>query len=148
MDILEKLHSEHQLVKTLLKKMVDSEDSSERSELFKQFKLNLVKHARAEEKVVYDAMIGLDEEEPEEQGDEGYIEHELVDVMLAKLGKARNKATIEWTAGIKVIKELLEHHIREEEGEFFKTVKSNFSSDEREQMDEAFETRKKKVKVS
>jgi hemerythrin-like domain-containing protein len=47
-----------------------------------------------------------------------------------------------------VIKELLEHHIREEEGEFFKTVKSNFSSEEREQMDEAFETRKKKVKVS
>jgi hemerythrin superfamily protein len=83
-DILEKLHSEHQRFKTLLKKMVDSEDSSERSELFKQFKLNLVKHARAEEKVVYDAMIGLDEEEPEEQGDEGYIEHELVDVILAK----------------------------------------------------------------
>ena len=147
MDILEKLHTEHELVRALLKKMMDSEDSSERSELFKQFKLNLVKHARAEEKVVYDAMIGLEEEKPEQQGDEGYIEHELVDVMLAKLGKARNKATIAWTAGIKVIKELLEHHIREEEAQFFKTVKNNFSSEDREQMDDAFEKRKKKIQV-
>ena len=148
MDILDKLHSEHELVKSLVKKLVDSESSAERSTLFKELKQNLVKHSRAEEKIMYDAMIKLDKEAPEEQGDEGYIEHELVDTMLKKLGKARNKASIEWTAGIKVVKDLLEHHIKEEEGEFFTTMKSNFSSEQREKMNTAFEARKKKVKVS
>src|SRR6185503_13158773 len=84
MDILDKLHAEHEKVKGLLSRMVDSEDAQERKELFEEFKDALVRHARAEEKAMYDPMIALDEEEPEEQGDEGYIEHELVDVMLKK----------------------------------------------------------------
>lgn len=147
MDILDKLHTEHEKVKGLLSQMVDSEDAQERKELFEEFKDALVRHARAEEKVMYDPMIALDEEEPEEQGDEGYIEHELVDVMLKKLDKARDKASIEWTAGIKVVKELVNHHIKEEEGSFFQTVKDNFSKEEREAMDQKFEARKKRVKV-
>jgi hemerythrin superfamily protein len=147
MDILDKLHTEHETVKGLLSRMVDSEDAQERKALFEEFKDALVRHARAEEKVMYDPMIALHEEEPEQQGDEGYIEHELVDVMLKKLDKARDKASIEWTAGIKVVKELVNHHIKEEEESFFQTVKDNFSEEEREAMNEKFEARKKRVKV-
>ncbi len=147
MDILEKLHAEHMVFKVLLKKMVESEKSAQRTRLFAQFKTKLVKHARAEEKAVYDAMTRLQTEEPVEQSNEGYIEHELVDYMLKKLGKARNKATGEWTAGIKVVKELLEHHIEEEEDEIFKTVRSDFPLDRRTAMDKTFEAWKKKVKA-
>jgi hemerythrin superfamily protein len=147
MDILDKLHTEHEKVKGLLSQMVESEDAQERKDLFEEFKDALVRHARAEEKIMYDPMIALDEEEPEEQGDEGYIEHELVDVMLKKLDKARDKGSIEWTAGIKVVKELVNHHIKEEEGSFFQTMKDNFSKEEREAMDVKFEARKKQVKV-
>jgi hemerythrin superfamily protein len=148
MDILDKLKTEHDMVKDLVSQMVDSEDARERKKLFAEFKKALIKHARAEEKIMYNPMIALDEDELEEQGDEGYIEHELVDVMVKKLDQADDKGSIEWTAGIKVVKELLNHHIKEEENEFFKTVKDNFSEEEREEMDAAFEANKKKVKVS
>ena len=147
MDILLKLHKEHMVVKSLVNRMVDSESSSHRTALFTKFKTSLVKHSRAEEKVVYDAMGKLRGDKNKQESAEGYIEHSLVDVMLKRLARARNKATLDWTAGIKVVKELLEHHIREEQHQVFDTIKKHFSLDERKAMDKAFEAHKKTVKA-
>jgi hemerythrin superfamily protein len=147
MDILIKLHKEHMVVKKLVRQMVDSDSSIRRTKLFAKFKTDLVKHSRSEEKVVYDAISKLRGEKNKEESAEGYIEHSLVDVLLKKLGKAKNKATIEWTAGIKVVKELLEHHIKEEQDEVFDTVRKHFSVEERSTMNKEFEAHKKMVRA-
>ena len=147
MDILVKLHKEHMAVKKMVNRMVESDSSSRRTALFTKFKTALVKHSRSEEKVVYDAMSKLRGDKNKQESDEGYIEHSLVDVMLKRLGKVRNKATLEWSAGIKVVKELLEHHIKEEQDEVFDTMKKHFTLDERKTMDKAFEAHKKIVKA-
>jgi hemerythrin superfamily protein len=147
MDILIKLHKEHMVVKKLVKQMVDSDSSSRRTKLFAKFKTALVKHSRSEEKVVYDAISRLRGEKNKQESAEGYIEHSLVDVLLKKLGAAKNKSTVEWTAGIKVVKELLEHHIKEEQEEVFDTVRKHFSVAERADMNKAFEAHKKTVKA-
>ncbi|MBV8799097.1 MAG: hemerythrin domain-containing protein [Alphaproteobacteria bacterium] len=146
MDILTKLKKEHREVQLLLDKLVDSERAAERKSLLKQIKGALVPHSRAEEKVVYDALRALRDKEAKQDGEEGYLEHGLADRMLATLGKA-SAGTVEFAAAAKVLRELLNHHIREEESSIWSDVKDNFSDEQREQMNRDFEAAKKKVRV-
>lgn len=147
MDITDKLHEEHEEVQALLQQLVDSTKAVERNRLFKQVKLKLVPHARAEEKVVYDPIIGLREKEAKVDGNEGYLEHGLTDRMIAKLSRLTNKTSPEYTAAAKVLKELIAHHVREEERDIFGLLRDNFSREEREQMTVKFEAAKKRVKI-
>jgi hypothetical protein len=45
------------------------------------------------------------------------------------------------------LKELIEHHVEEEEDNVWSDVRKNFSSDDRLQMNRDFEAAKKKVKM-
>lgn len=146
-DILETLHAEHDEVRELLEKLVNSDAAREQKQLVAKIKQALVPHARAEEKVVYDAIIGLRGKEAKIKGNEGYIEHSLSDATLKKLDKLTAN-TPEFKAAAKVLKELLEHHIREEEKDIWAQVKENFSDEQREQMNRDFLAAKKKVKVA
>ncbi len=102
---------------------------------------------RAEEKVVYDAIIALRGTEPKTNGEEGYLEHGLADKMLATLGKIANARSPEFTAAAKVLKELVEHHVQEEESNVWSDVKENFSAEERYAMNVKFEAAKKAVRI-
>ena len=146
MDILTKLKKEHREVQLLLDQLVDAESATERKSLLKKIRAALVPHSRAEEKVVYDAVRALKDKEARQDGEEGYLEHSLADRMLATLGKA-SAASIEFAAAAKVLRELLNHHIREEESNIWSDVKDNFSDEERERMNRDFEAAKKKVKI-
>ena len=55
--------------------------------------------------------------------------------------------TPEFNACAKVLKELIGHHVQEEERNIWAQVKDNFSAEDRAQMNRAFEAAKKKVKV-
>jgi hemerythrin superfamily protein len=147
MDILDKLHQEHDEVEDLLKKLVDSTRAAERKSLLKKVKAALVPHARAEEKVVYDAVIALKKAKMKQDGAEGYIEHDLADKTLARLGKIADVTSPEFTAAAKVLKEMLAHHIKEEEKDIWSDVKDNFSDEERLRMNRRFEAAKKKVRI-
>jgi hemerythrin superfamily protein len=146
MDILTKLKKEHREVQALLDELVDSESAVARKSLLKKIKLALVPHSRAEEKVVYDAVLALKDKEARQDGEEGYLEHGLADRMLATLGKA-SAASIEFAAAAKVLRELLNHHIQEEESNIWSDVKDNFSDEQRIAMNRQFEAAKKKVKI-
>jgi len=148
MDILTKLKKEHREVQLLLDQLVDSDSAPERKALLKQIKAALVPHSRAEEKVVYDALRGLKDKDARQDGEEGYLEHGLADRMLMTLGKIGNVKSVEFGAAAKVLRELLGHHIREEESAIWSDVKDNFSDEEREDMNRRFEAAKKKVKMS
>jgi hemerythrin superfamily protein len=146
MDILTKLKKEHREVQLLLDQLVDSASAAERKSLLRQIKTALVPHSRAEEKVVYDAVRALKDRNARQDGEEGYLEHSLADRMLATLGKAA-PSSVEFAAAAKVLRELLTHHIREEESNIWSDVKDNFSDEEREQMNRDFEAAKKRVKI-
>jgi hemerythrin superfamily protein len=148
MDILTKLKKEHREVQLLLDELVDSESAPERKALLKKIQLALVPHSRAEEKVVYDAVRALKDKKARQDGEEGYLEHSLADRMLATLGKITNARSVEFSAAAKVLHELIQHHIGEEESAIWSDVKDNFSDDEREQMNRDFEAAKKKVRIS
>ncbi|MEI9887711.1 MAG: hemerythrin domain-containing protein [Rhizomicrobium sp.] len=147
MDILDKLKQEHEEVADLLKKLVASDKGPERKALVKKIKTALVPHLRAEEKVVYDAILALKDKNAKTDGEEGYIEHHLGDKLLGDLGKIKNALSPEFSATAKVLKELVEHHVEEEESNVWSDVRKNFGAQDRVQMYRDFEAAKKKVRV-
>lgn len=147
MEITQALKTDHRELQKLIKSVNKSEDADERRRLFTEFAELLIKHSKAEEKVVYDALIATGEDEEREQGHEGYTEHMLAETLLKKLKAGADPLSPEWSAEAKVLMELLDHHIEEEEGEIFDTVKEDFELAERKEMGEAFETAKEAVKA-
>jgi len=148
MDILDKLGQEHDEVQDLLEKLVASDKASERAKLLNQIKKALVPHTKAEQKIVYARLLTLKDKDAKVDGNEGFIEHEIAARTLSKLAKIRNKTSPEFTACAKVLKELVNHHIKEEEDAVWDDVRENFSDDDRIAMNREFEAAKKKVKVA
>ncbi|OAI43189.1 hypothetical protein AYO42_06255 [Rhizomicrobium sp. SCGC AG-212-E05] len=146
-DILETLEMEHDEVQELLTKLTESDNAREQKSLVARIKKALIPHARAEEKVVYDAILLLKNNESKVEGNEGYIEHSLSDQTLKKLEKLPAN-TPEFKAMSKVLKELLDHHIKEEESDIWAQVRDNFTHEQRARMDRDFKAAKKKVKVA
>jgi hemerythrin superfamily protein len=146
-DILDTLKKEHDEVKDLLEDLSDAETPAQRRTLVQKIKAALVPHTKAEEKVVYDAVIALRDKDAKVDGHEGYLEHEWAAKTLQRLESIANAASPEHLAAGKVLKELVEHHIKEEENNVWSDVKNNFSDEDRKKMNVAFEAAKRRVKV-
>ena|SRR5579862_7149480 len=143
MTILDALKTDHDQVKAMLEQILGTDDAKQRGELFKQFKTDMTAHSRAEEKVLYLRMEKADETAKDEAL-EGFVEHEIVDRLMDDLSRSRAKDSDKWTARCKVLKELIEHHVDEEEGEFFATARKLFDEATLEKMGEAFKIEKPK----
>jgi hypothetical protein len=137
-DILDTLRKEHEEVKDLLEDLSDAETPAQRRSLVQKIKAALVPHTKAEEKVVYDAVIALRDKDAQKDGHEGYLEHEWAAKTLQRLEAITNAASPEHKAAGKVLKELVEHHIEEEERNVWKDVKEHFSDDDRRTMNATF----------
>ncbi|HTZ37849.1 MAG TPA: hemerythrin domain-containing protein [Stellaceae bacterium] len=146
-DILDTLRQEHRDVAELLDRMVESGSGAERKKLLASIKAALVPHLRAEEKVVYDAVLALRGKEQKTHAEEGFIEHALGDKTLQQLGRLEDAMSPEFSAGAKVLKELVEHHVEEEEKNVWSDVEDNFSDEERIAMNKKFLAAKKRVKL-
>ena len=145
MSILETLQTDHRQVKELLKTILSTADAKKRSDLFKQFRTELTAHSRAEEKVLYRGMEKS--EEGKDDALEGAVEHEVVDRLMEDLSRSRSVGSDKWTARCTctVLQELLEHHIDEEEGEFFKIARKIFDRETLAKMGTAFMAEKTKL---
>jgi hemerythrin superfamily protein len=146
-DVLRTLKSEHNEVKRLLAALDKAQKGSQRQRLVGEIKAALVPHTKAEEKVVYDAVISTADEEAETDGHEGYLEHEWASKTLERL-EATDPTSSEHKAAAKVLKELVEHHIQEEERNVWRDVREHFDAADRARMNTAFEAAKREVKVS
>ncbi|HEY3919235.1 MAG TPA: hemerythrin domain-containing protein [Stellaceae bacterium] len=144
-DILDTLKKEHDEVAELLSQLVKSDRAAERKAQVKQIKSALIPHLRAEEKYVYNAIYGLKDKDAKQDSAEGYMEHQLAEKMLATLEKIGDAMSPEFAAGAKVLKEMVEHHVEEEENNVWKDVKKNFSDEERIAMNRKFLAAKRKV---
>jgi len=143
-DILDTLKREHEEVKSLLAELQDAESVNERGELVRKIKAALVPHTKAEEKVVYDAIIATSEDEAQTDGLEGYLEHEWASKTLERL-EAADPTSAEHKAAAKVLKDLVEHHIEEEEANVWRDVRENFDEEDRVRMNVEFEAAKQQV---
>jgi hemerythrin superfamily protein len=146
-DILDTLKKEHEEVKDLLHELSEAETPAQRRSLVQKIKAALVPHTKAEEKVVYDAVIALRDRDAQMDGFEGYLEHEWAAKTLQRLEAIANSASPEHKAAGKVLKELVEHHIDEEEKNIWADVKQHFSDEDRKKMNVTFFAAKRRVKL-
>ena len=145
MTILDALEADHDQAKSLLKRILEAKGAKERGAMFAEFKKMMTAHSRAEEKVLYKRLEQT--EAGKDEALEGAVEHQVADRLMAELARARSKNSDPWTARCKVLKELIEHHVEEEEDEFFKTARDEFDPSTLSKMAEEFAREKRKYGV-
>jgi hemerythrin superfamily protein len=133
-EIFEQLKQDHDEAKALLTQICKSEDGKERGELFSEFRQKLLAHAHAEQRVVYEPL--KKQEETKEIALEAIVEHEVAERLVEDLSRNRSKGSEAWLARATVLKEMLEHHIEEEEAEMFEKVRRVFDAKTLEKMAE------------
>jgi hemerythrin-like domain-containing protein len=143
--ILQDLHNDHQQVSGMIEQLMNTEESSERNTLFKEMMGMLLAHAHAEQNVLYKKMEKTDDEKARMFALEGTNEHQIVEQQLEKMAKARNKASEQWTAQLTVLRELINHHVKEEESTGFSCARSEFDKEQLEKMGQQFQRQKEKL---
>ena len=145
-DIRTLLRQDHDEALKLARDMYESESGDERRALLRQLKPALVVHFRAEEKEVYDALLKHRDTDLHDLAYEGYVEHGVLDDLLEKLCKSRKTETDEWKAHAKVLLDLVEHHLEEEE-RTFAALEEHFNDDEREALGRRFTAAKARLSM-
>ena len=145
-DIRSLLHADHEEFSELTARICSDESKQKRVRAFNQLKPFLTAHARAEEQAVYVPLVSLrGSPDSRADGNEGFVEHSLVDVLLERLSKTDLAATDGWKAHAQVLKEMLDHHVKEEEHGIFEELGEHFSDEQREAMGVDFVARKEKL---
>lgn len=134
-DIVPLILQDHKPLKRLIKTLKNSDlDMAKRQQAFEEFAPILLAHAKAEETVLYSFM--KKREELREGGFEGDVEHGLAEQMVDEAKSADDPDL--WSARVKVLAELVEHHIKEEESELLPDVRRNSEASERSLMGEKY----------
>jgi Hemerythrin HHE cation binding domain len=132
MSPFELLKQDHKKVAGILEQLGQTTEKAikTRDELFAKLYSELDAHTRMEEEIFYPVL--KDAEETREITNEAVEEHRVVKILLKELEVAK-KGSEQWTAKFTVLKENIEHHVEEEEGEMFKKARKALS---KEQIDE------------
>ena len=138
MDAFELLKTDHEKVSQLFKE-IESASGQAKGRLFKRLKGELDVHAHIEEKVLYPALENT--EDAREITLEAYEEHKVVKDLLAELAKG-GPLNDEWDAKLTVLKENVEHHVEEEEGELFSKARKALSDEELDRIGAELEAEK------
>ena len=133
MDAIAMLKADHDKVKKLLTALESTTERGvkTRQELFATIKGELSVHEVIEEEIFYPAL----KSHPKAKDIvlEGYEEHHVVDLLMGEL-EALAVSDETWGAKANVMKENVEHHIEEEEGEMFKQARAVFDRQELEDL--------------
>src|SRR5688572_1128631 len=141
MNALELMKQDH----AELKKMMDQLESTTergvktREQLFAKIRRELQVHETVEEEIFYPAL--KEHPKAKEIVLEGYEEHHAVDTLVGELETVPFDDE-RWGAKFTVIKENIEHHIEEEEGEMFSKARQVFDKSELDDLGSRMEQRK------
>jgi hemerythrin-like domain-containing protein len=141
------LKKDHAELKETLGQLKETKESApkKREELFQKLREELVPHMKAEESTFYPALLAKNE--AREDAMEGIEEHHVSDMVLKEL-ESMSKGEDQWGAKMYVFKELVEHHIKDEEKKVFKSAEKALGHDEIQNIMKQFELEKQKIKKS
>jgi len=143
------LKSDHAAVKRLLRELEETtaRGTKVRERLVGDIERELKIHSQLEEELFYPTFKKMAEDsEAEDLFYEATEEHHVVDMVLPEL-KATSAKAPEFAAKSKVLKELIEHHVREEEGEMFPQARRLMTDEQLRELGDAMEARKKTLKA-
>src|SRR5262245_37394717 len=150
MNAIELLKKDHETVKSLFQsfeKAKEQDDVESKRSLFGSIKQELDAHTRVEEEIFYpafDRAAGEKDEDDKELVLEAGEEHQQVKTLLAELSDMEpDEKTFD--AKMKVVKDNVDHHVEEEEGEMFPHAQKQLSSEELEQLGERMAALKERL---
>jgi hemerythrin-like domain-containing protein len=146
--ILQDLHQDHLEVSSMIDNLIKIDDGSERNRLFKELMNMLRAHGHAEQNVLYKKMEKSEDEKARSFALEGTNEHQLVEHQLQQMSRARNKTSEQWTAQLTVLRELVNHHVKEEESTGFSSARREFDTEELSKLGEQFRRQKEKTSTA
>jgi len=141
-QFLDILHSEHEEVKGIFSKLQSARSSAKKEELFTQLKRDLVPHMKGEEKYFYPEL--QKSKDYQEDVLEAIEEHHAARLFLNELDDM-NPDGERWDAKVSVLKEMIEHHIEEEESTIFPEARQSLSEEQMKGIAEQFESMKSRV---
>ena len=141
MNAIALLTADHDKVKRLLNELESTTERGvkTRAELFATIKGELTLHEIVEEEIFYPELKA--HPKATDIVLEGYEEHHVVDTLMGEL-EVLDVSDETWGPKAKVMKENIEHHIEEEEGDMFKQARQVFDSAELDDLGRRMEARK------
>ena len=110
-DGLQLLASDHRKVEGLFADFEKASGTAAKEKLVRQICTELKIHTQIEEEIYYPAIRGKVEEDAL---DEAYVEHDSAKLLVNELEAAEPDESF-YDAKVKVLQELIEHHVKEEE---------------------------------
>ncbi len=143
-QLFDTLRKDHQEVRDIFQKLLDAEQSSRREELVGKLHREILPHMRAEERTLYPSVR---DHCNTCKGDvlESMEEHHAARLVLHELQEMEADDE-RFQAKTAVLREMVEHHIKEEEEEIFKDVRRNLSDQQAGDILERFKKEKERVK--
>ncbi len=144
MDAFELVKKDHEKVEKIFEQLEPTTERAlkTREELFEKLKMELDVHAQIEETILYPVLKQAGE--TREITFEGYEEHKVVKTLLKEMDLMPKDSEV-WTAKLAVLKENVEHHVEEEEGEMFKSAREALSQEQIDELGVRLETAKKQL---
>ena len=144
-NFFEVLKKDHDEQRELTKKFKKEKSSSEWKSLFQEIRKELLPHVEGEEASFFQRLKDSEDKEIRLETLEKLEEHEVMEHLL-KEAQDMDQSSEEFWAKVKVMLEINEHHIDEEEQETFKVMRKQFSEDELDSFLNKFNQEKEKVK--
>ncbi|WP_277758147.1 hemerythrin domain-containing protein [Pseudomonas sp. A34-9] len=148
MNAIDLLKADHAKVKDILSQLSESTERAlkKRVELLGKLEMEISIHTRLEEEILYPAFKAAGSKEQDIMYFEAKEEHRTVDSLVLPDLKLTDPGTPEFSGRVKVVKELLEHHIEEEETEMFPQAKKLLGKEKLEELGAQMEAMKASYK--
>lgn len=149
MKALSLLKKDHTTVKDLFKQYEKAGDRAfqQKESLFNQVRNELEMHAKIEEEIFYPAIHQIRSEEARDMVLEANEEHNLVKILLGEISVLQPQDK-QFDAKMTVLRENVEHHIKEEEEDLFDMAKKHLSEKRLEELGQEMEARKQILKAA
>lgn len=147
-NAIDLLKQDHEHVKGLLEKLSETTERGvkTREKLFEEIFIELEVHAQIEEELLYPEFHRRAENRDDEKMFfEARDEHALVRQIELPALRDTSISSVEFAARARVVKDLVEHHVEEEESEMFPRIKQLFSQEELIELGERMKARKEQI---
>lgn len=147
MNAIQMLKDDHQKVQKLLKELTQSTERAEkkRSELLQKIEHEISVHTRLEEEVFYPAFKQADGKSHKKMFFESTEEHRAVEKLVLPDLMKTDPTSEQFAGRAKVLQEMIQHHISDEEEEMFPEAEKTLGREQLEQLGEQMASRKKEL---
>jgi hemerythrin superfamily protein len=148
-DAIGLLKADHAAVKKMFaqEEKLSKRDGERKVGVFNQINEALAIHATIEEEIFYPAVKKARSEHVKDEVREGYEEHKQIKTLLGEIASI-TPADESYDMKMKVLKEDVEHHVKDEEGEMFPDAKKFLGERRLVELGAELETRKQQLEQS